>query len=309
MKKLYITVILILLPAILYFGFFFANDPHDYFQRSDEVTDFDSLIGHMLNFERNDYNGIILGESRSARIDVDKLNAETGFSYKNMSFAGCSIEEYVKLFWWCVDEQKADIQSVIIVTSFYATNEELQHDRVSTTDKIIQNPVTYAFSIDNLKDCINNIGVDYTGIPEEYVPTAEEKPQAFADHRDSLEYMVSHYTYSEENLEALAEMCDYCKENGIEVKIVLPAWWEGYYELLDEYNLLGQIDDFKKYLSYHADVYDMEYPECVLNDNYDDFKDYTHAMGDTREALFDMIIYNDLSYARLWQNGAIVSDN
>lgn len=308
MKKLYGSVLLVLLPAILYAVFFFANDPHDYFGLKATPADFDSLTGHMIDLRRGDYNALLLGDSRTARVPEAYLNETTGLRFKNMSFAGCTIQEYAKLFWWAVDNHK-ELERVVIVTSFYGTNEILQHDRVTATNQIIQNPVTYAFNVDSLKDLVTKLkdpGYGYPTVDINYTP--EEKAANFEAYGNNLSKILSGYSFAAEDVAELTRVCDYCNAHDIDIYFVLPAWWKEYFTKLDESGLLEQEDSFKRELSLHAEVLDLEYPGCPLSENYDDFRDYTHARGYTLEVLCSVIAHQTISELRIWKNGNLTTN-
>ena len=183
-----------------------------------------------------------------------------------------------------------------------------QKDRVTSTNKLIQNPVTYAFSTDNYMDMLEKLKDKNYGYPTvETVYSAEEKSANFETYRRSLANMLSKYQYASDAVAELEKMCDYCRTIGIEVYIVLPAWWQGYYDELEAAGLTEQLDALKSELSAHAPVYDLEYPSCPLNENYDDFRDYTHARSTTFSLLSKLICNNIVQDAKLWENGVALN--
>ena len=306
MKKLYLWIFAISFPVICYMLFFFANDPHRYF--SGDASD-NTLMGKMIDFKNHSYDAILLGDSRIDNMDVKELNQGSTFSYKNMAYGGCMSREMISLFWWCIEHQNTNIKSVIIVTGFYNMNTLLQQDRVSSTEKIINNPISYAFCLENLKACLHNLKIKQKNIRKVNAASISDdvqKASNFKMSRDEMTTYLKNYTYDQSVLNDFVEIGNYCAAHDILLKIVLPPWWEDFYGELIRYDLLDILDEYKQTISLSVPIWDLEYKECPLNSNYDDFSDYSHFHGQTQEYFYNVIINNDSTYTRLWKEGRIL---
>lgn len=307
MKKLYLSVLIILVPVIVYCVFFFANDPYGYFKSNGSSQSTSNLTGKMLDYRNGEYDAVIIGDSRIASYDVSELSASSGYKFSNMAYRGCMTEEMVGLLQWCIDNQNAQLKEVVIVTSFYNMNTLLQQDRVASTKKVIESPFSYAFNTENAMAMLDNLKsgkkTDQTEQSKEV--TAEQKKEHFNISKDAMEYYLKGYTYDKNVIEGLCNICDICAQNGIKVKIILPPWWEGYYELLEQWQLTDILDDYKKTLSEHAEVYDFEYKDCALSANYDDYSDYSHFKGTTFQTFIKSITESDKQNCRFWSEGSV----
>lgn len=302
MRKLYLSVLLILVPTFLYLLLFFTHDPYGYFQRDPDPTAA-SLTENMLDFCKGNYDAVILGDSRMMQFDhahINKLNACTGHSFKNMSFDGAVAEEMPALFYWC-EKQKPDcVKSVILVTGWYGLNTLLQTDRVEQISREISNPLNYAFSLDSLRAIFTSKS------PESLSPVSDaQKRQNFELHLGSMSVYLQNYEMDSSALDDLTELCRYCSDHGIEIMIVLPPWWTDFYRQLENCGQLAAMDGYKYILSEYAPIYDLEYPDCPLSSRYEDFSDYAHFHGSTYEDFCDVLISGALDYARFWQGGKI----
>lgn len=307
MKKLYLRVALLLIPVLLYCAIFFANDPYGYFKHSNVPESTSTLTGKMLDYRNGQYNAIIIGDSRIVGYDVSELSTATGYQYVNMSYGGCMTEEMVQLLTWCIENQTVPIQKIIVVTSFYNMNQMIQQDRVTSTKKIIENPLTYAFSFENLTAMLKKITTssDKTDTGNTKAEkTAEEKAANFETHKQSMLKYLNSFSYDQEVIQELAELCTDCQRSGIDVRIVLPPWWEGYYSLLAEHQLLSILDEYKSQLSQHVIVYDFENEDCPINQNYDDFTDYSHFRGESLIRFLKVIEGESSPDCKIWDNRA-----
>lgn len=308
-KKLYFSIFFVLLPSILYIIFFYLNDPHGYFGRNDHIDNASKLIDNMLDWRNGEYDAVLIGDSRMTSFNEDyisALNNYTGYSYKNMSYGGAMGTEMNYLSRWCI--QQKPIKSIIIVTGWYNFNELLQQNRVRSTEKIIETPLTYAFSIDNMRDMFSNILLSSSSEEYDEVVETEIDPEEKEEHlklvMGGMYKYLSAYTTDESVINELISICEYCNDNDIEIRIVVPPWIDRFYK---ELSAFGQydMDEYKQKLSGYVDIYDMEFEGCVLNENEDDFSDYSHFHNGTYDRFSEVLIYGEKDYSRLWIDGAI----
>lgn len=301
MKKLYLTILIILIPAIVYLSVFFVFDPYGYWGNNVNERNKNTLTAKMLDFRNGNYDAIIIGDSRIANYNPSELSAITGHNYINLAYGGCITEEMDYLLQWCLEIR--DVKEIVIITSFYNMNSLLQQNRVYSTNKVIESPLSYAFNIDNAKAMLDNIKHNKPTNSSNNAQISEsEKAEHFKISKESMEYYLNNYVYAHNVINSFNETLKTCANNSIDTKIVLPPWWKDFYELLKEKNLLEIIDNYKSTLSEYATIYDFEYQGCLLNNNYDDFSDYSHFSGKTYQNFIKTIIENDTSFCRIWRN-------
>lgn len=309
MKKLYASILLVLLPSCIYLVFFYANDPHGYFGSAKNQGS--QLIDNMLDWKREDYDACIIGDSRMMSFDSDyirKIDEETGFHFKNLAYPGAMGEEMNYLINWCLDTKHDKVKSIIIVTGWYNFNELLQQNRVLSTEKIIENPFSYAFSISNMKDMIAcfNTAPD-SDRDDSLTVTPEEKRKHFAIELEAMSNYLRSYKTDESVINDFISVCNRCKDNNIEIKLVIPPLVAEFYDELDEFGI-SDIDGYKASLCKYIDIYDMEFEECPLTQRYDDFSDYSHFHGETYKDFSNELIYESLVYSRFWSCSTLKND-
>jgi hypothetical protein len=209
-----------------------------------------------------------------------------------------------------MEQKPGKVKSIIVVTGWYNFNVLLQQNRVKSTEKIIANPLAYAFSVDNMQDMFSNIlNADSEDETETKVTVSTEQKELNIS--TEMKSMGSRYLtdYETDNtvVEDLSLICDECKEQGIDIKIIIPPWLNLFYERLPDYGEYD-MDEYKAVLSEHADLYDFEYEECLLNTRYDDFSDLSHFHNYTYREYADELIYGKIKYARLWKGGKVVKE-
>jgi hypothetical protein len=118
---------------------------------------------------------------------------------------------------------------------------------------------------------------------------------------------LTDYKTDTEVIDDLISICEECKKQGIEVKIVIPPWLDRFYDELSSYGSYD-MDEYKSILSEYVDIYDFEYKDCPLNSRFDDFSDLSHFHNYTYEEYADEVIYGKIKYSRLWKNGYIVEE-
>ena len=148
MRKLYIKVLVLMMPIILYFVMFLAFDAndfsglrHSFFNNINEnkLIAYDgtktvdspySIIKYINNLDENmnvKYS-FIFGDSRINGIDVTELNRLDGKKYVNLAFGGCTMKESIDEFWLAVS--KVQPERVIFEVDYYSLNKRRQLDRI-----------------------------------------------------------------------------------------------------------------------------------------------------------------------------------
>lgn len=312
MKKLYKRISFVLIPILIYLVVFYVMEPYNYLGIK-KTADTSNLVGKMLNYKNGSYNGILLGDSRVAKYDVSELSDRTGCNFVNLAYGGSMTKEMASLFWWCMENKTNDIKEVIIVSGFYNMNTLLQQDRVESTEKVIANPFSFAFSVENLSATCSAIldskKPSTTSSKSLDDLSDAERRDRVNSHIEDMRYYLEGFQYDMEVIGSLLEIGKYCADNNINVSLIVPPWYSSFYEELAANDLLEDVDYYKETISKNMLVYDMEYAECPLSNDISDYIDSSHFRGKTFDLFADVIVDRDLTHARLWKNGNTTYDN
>ena len=169
MKKLYLKLLLIILPIIAYFILFLAFDVNDFSGLRNSVFNniektkliaYDgtkivdspySIIKYINNLDQNIKYSFIFGDSRVNGADVTKMSRLDGKKYINLAFGGCSLKESIDEFWIAISKSKPE--RVIFEVDYYSINEERQTDRIKQI--INMSLIQYFFDYTNNKMVID----------------------------------------------------------------------------------------------------------------------------------------------------------
>lgn len=112
----------------------------------------------------------------------------------------------------------------------------------------------------------------------------------FKEYAKSVYNIVSDYQLDYELIEKLIDISEHCKNNNINLVFVIPPMNEYIWsEVIVPLELTGQIYDYKRILSEHNKIYDMEYKDSLLN-NSEDFTDGFHFNNLVEKEFIEMIL-------------------
>lgn len=262
MKCFLKRLILFFCPIFIYFIVFVIADPLNYWGiiPNKECTISYDPLPKMKYVKNNEVKNIVLGDSRTSHFDMNDLKDISGREIYNMGFGGASLDAMIDLFWWTVENN--DLDSVYLQLSFYTMNEDYNFNMIQTNRDIIEHPVKYFFTkqahlyvFNSIKDYFNNKETETEKSGNEL-----ENKKYYAE--EVIYPVVENYKISQDELNRIFMMAEYCEMNDVELYIIIPPMdktiWN---EVIKPLDLNYQINEYKKELSKQVVIYDMEYED------------------------------------------------
>lgn len=280
MKKLYLKLLLIILPIIAYFILFLAFDVNDFSGLRNSVFNniektkliaYDgtkivdspySIIKYINNLDQNIKYSFIFGDSRVNGADVTKMSRLDGKKYINLAFGGCSLKESIDEFWIAISKSKPE--RVIFEVDYYSINEERQTDRIKQI--INMSLIQYFFDYTNNKMVIDEALLNLGRLKGKKVQTANLEPSRFDAYLAQIRAICANYKLDKECLQSLMDIADYCNGNKIDLMFYVPPVHKSIYTgVISYYGIDKKMDEVKKKLSEKAPVLDMQYLSKISN--------------------------------------------
>ena len=238
MKKLLRGIALLLLPVLAYYALFLAFEPNNYFGLKKKADGTD-IMAVMRQYEKTPGERIVLGDSRTAKLDPALVQQLSGHSWDNLSYGGASLKEQLDILDWALKIQP-DMQQVLFMVSFYPLNKSYNHDR--NVVAAAKNPLLYLTNLGyNINMLVNlaahldpneKVGIeDETEDPAKYeyveytVPVTGEVVQmrsTMARHLGQLTPRTKDWELNQEQFDRLIKTIAVCREKGIDFVVVLP---------------------------------------------------------------------------------------
>jgi hypothetical protein len=310
---------LFLIPVCIYVICIIIIDPFEYFHvvsivptrkkirsfwNSPELSMMGTMIWKLSEYNRSRCDNVILGDSRSDRIQVDSLKQITGQDYYNFGTPGGDYAIYTSLFWRISGRVK--LKNVYLGVSFHNYGDTYHRDLYGEAKYTIDHVypfftspflVNQAFDIAKLGFTRNRIKLcrQYKGqvqIPLDNDPFAARPPSFQKTWDRSVKIQsesYSRYRYPDDYYKRLKEVSEYCKDNNINlVFIIVPNYMECY-DLAMQANLGQEMERFKADIRSLGETYDFDYPnELTRNKAY--YSDIWH---------FSSYVY-DVIYREVW---------
>ena len=96
MKHIIKKLALLFVPVYLWFAFFVAFEPNNYFGIKKTASS-SQPVARVRAYEQSPGTNLIIGDSRLAHFDMDLVDSLTGQSWQNLAFGGASLKECVDL--------------------------------------------------------------------------------------------------------------------------------------------------------------------------------------------------------------------
>jgi len=278
MLKLCKKLAIVLLPIMIYFAIFVYFEPYNYFGIKQSEYTGDSAIVRVRNYNADPADVIILGDSKLAHFDMEKVQSLVGKKVGQLSFGGASFNESIDLFYYAV-EQNPDIHTVYFGASFYTLNKSYYKDRMSSIETIAENPFAYMLNFNYNVEMLNEIKWFLMG--EENVASEHHKEwtheELYNEDGTKRKYRLNLTEYADtiygvctavpyevdtEDVDRYIEMAKYCKDNGIRLITVMPPMEDSLKELVVEpLGIDKHILQFIEDVSPYTEVINFEYNE------------------------------------------------
>lgn len=293
MARLSKKLAIVLLPIFIYFALFVYFEPYNYFGLKQSEYTADSAIVRVRNYNENPSDVIILGDSKLAHFDMDKVEEYVGEDVGQLSFGGASFNEGIDLFYYAV-KRNPNIHTVYFGASFYTLNQSYYKDRMSQISTTAENPLAYMLNFSYNIEMLNEVkwfllGVknvasvhhedwpesDYyneDGTPRKYRRNLEEYADIIYDVCTTVPYKLN-----QDQVDRYIQMAKYCEENGIKLYTVMPPIDESLRELVvDPLGIDKEILSFIEQVSPYTEVLNYEYPQTESEYTSDMFYDGFH---------------------------------
>lgn len=155
MKKIWLKLLCLALPFLLYFGAFLYFEPYDYFGLKGGAQNEDSVITRVRGYLNDPQDSILLGDSRMAHFDLDLVAQVTGRPWSNLAFGGASMNESIDLFYLAA-QRNPDLKECVFEVSFYTLRQGDARNRMQAIETVVENPLAYLFNFNYNADMLNN---------------------------------------------------------------------------------------------------------------------------------------------------------
>ena len=313
MKKFLSKLCLYLLPFALILGVFLALEPYDYFGlRGGDSTYLSRPLSTVRELQREKPENIILGDSRMANLNTDYIYELTGEEYMMLGFGGAQTGELLELFWYAAEH--CELEKVVFGINLYSSCGEQTAGRIPAVIERAENPADFLLNANIWLEAINNGKMKLMNLAAKLLsrpelmqfhedPTDFTLPQSVSPERGET-YRADLEAYCEilkanlrpesevedQLLVRIAEMIDYCKQNGIELIIVYPPMHMSVAELVVQaQGLQPQMDKYKSFIRARGvTVYDMEF-DSEFTRCEDNFFDGYHLMNSRKQYLAELL--------------------
>lgn len=320
MKKLYIKLVIIILPIIAYFAMFLAFDINDFsglrkavFHNVEEtkLIAYDgtktidspySIIKYINNLGKSDdvKYSLIFGDSRINGIDAVKLNKLDNRKYINLAFGGCTMKESIDEFWLAVSKTKPE--RVIFEVDYYSLNKKRQLNRIKQVVKmdVIQYFLDYFNNKSMLDEAVAKIKQFKT---ENIVQDGGLNPARFENYLEQIKAICDSYEIDEECVDSLLKIADYCNENNIDLVFFAPPVHKSIYDgVIVFYGIDKKIEKVKEKLSNKAKVLDMQYLSEISSEDRL-WSDGHHFIGELMEQVEKNVALKEKKYMKIIGKG------
>lgn len=315
MLKFYKKIFIISIPFILYCTAIIVIDPFNYFSISNFIdvntkaaysANINYSLWKLLRYNETASENVILGDSRTAGLNLEKINKYTNKHFFDFSYGGGTLTEIINTFNILKDKYK--LKTVCIGLGFNLFNGSNIRDRVEGAYSIVKNPLLYFSNSDVITSsylCLKNNHKPVESI--ERPPMNVEEFWQYQLQNAGVRY-YSNYKYPDILYKDLLEISDYCNKNNIELIFINCPTNIDLQNLISKNNLNSQYQNYlnalKSLTANKAVVADFDYVNDITIDK-NNFTDPFHIKRDIMTDVFIKAIdknYNfDDKYVRYLQ--------
>ena len=228
MKHIIKKLALLFVPVYLWFAFFVAFEPNNYFGIKKTASS-SQPVARVRAYEQSPGTNLIIGDSRLAHFDMDLVDSLTGQSWQNLAFGGASLKECVDLANYVLDSGN-QVDRILFELSFYTLNSSYNTDRFSALEATLRNPLAYCLNLEYNVNALTVFMDTVKGTPD----TIESGDWTAADylddagntiplHKKLYEYPAlittrcQNWTLNETELAEFLAMAQRCAGRGVEI--------------------------------------------------------------------------------------------
>jgi hypothetical protein len=246
----------------------------------------DYRLSKLAAFLKDPKQFILLGDSRIAAIKTDAIYNLTKKEYANLAYGAGTLEEAIITIDYI--KNKVDLKEISIGIPFNLFNASNSKERVTAAINILKNKLNYYFSYSTSKASLYVIIFNFfnvnlaSEIPDIDFELFWQKQLSLAD------YTYQNFKYPKKYIDELNSLSVYCKENKIELKIIIPPTHIDLQNKIVKNNLISEYNKYKAYLNSIGNVYDFDIENNITKD-LKNFKDPYHFNDSIMLVLVDSI--------------------
>lgn len=238
MKSILQKLALLAIPVALWFAFFAAFEPNNYFgwKPSSHST---APIARLRAFEKAPGSRVILGDSRLAHFDDALVTEVSGEAWQNLAFGGASLKETNDLLEYVL-QHDADLKEVLFGLSFYTLSANYNTDRMGALEDTLHNPFAYCLNLEYNVNALTSFSdkmagrgdVEETGdwqYPADYTDadgTVYDVHTVLAVYPKAILGRCENYSVNRSELQRLISLAAQCRAQGVQLTVVLPPMAE-----------------------------------------------------------------------------------
>ena len=192
MKNILKKLALLMIPGLLWFAFFVAFEPNNYFGLKASASS-SQPVARVRAYQQEPGTNLILGDSRLAHFDMALVDELSGRNWQNLAFGGASLKETLDLADYVLDSGR-EVDTLLVEVSFYTLNAGYNTDRFQALEETLNNPLAYCL---NLEYNVNALNAGYNTDRFATLEKTLNNPLAYCF---NLEYNVNALTVAMDTL-------------------------------------------------------------------------------------------------------------
>lgn len=299
-KKLFIFSV----PFLILIALEIIIDPFNYFfaEKNKELGELknnlarkkNTYLYRLIEYERNQYPGVVLGDSRAQRLMPDFFEEVNGEKIVNLAAGAGSMQDVVKIFWDL--SKKKNIRRVYIGVGIEGYSGTLLKDRVSAALEVKNSVPLYLmnkFTLENTM-LILKAQLFKQRVEMQEVPFSREAFWQYELQEENR--FLKNYSYPTNYYNEFKKISEYCLKNGIKlIFIISPAHME-IQNKIAEFKMEQEYERFKKDISSFGDLYDFNWPNEITK-NKANFLDPLHSIDSVSRIMIREVLLNQPKYA------------
>ena len=294
MKSILKKLALLCVPVVVWFAFFVAFEPNNYFGLKASATS-SQPVARVRAYQQAPGRSLILGDSRLAHFDMTLVDSLTGQEWQNLAFGGASLKETLDLADYVLDSGNA-VDTLLVEVSFYTLNAGYNTDRFATLEETLNNPLAYCFNLEYNVNALTVAMDTLRGTPDTIESGDWTAEDYLADdgtvlplHRKLYDYTATitprckSWALNTDQLARLRALAERCQAAGVRLIVVLPPMADNVRtEVCDVFGITTAMQDtVLPQLNEWADDYgftllDYEWGGSVITDDDTQFFDGFH---------------------------------
>ena len=296
-------ILIFIVPFIILVALEVMIDPFNFFsaEKNKKLLDLknnlarkkNTYLYRLIEYERNPYPAIVLGDSRAQRLMPEFFEEVNGEKVANLAAGAGSLQDVIKIFWDLSSRNK--LSKVYIGIAIEGYSGTLLKDRVSAALEVKNSAPLYltsTFTIENtmliLKSQLFNQRVELQAPPF----SREEFWQYELTQEDRY---LKNYSYPKNYYEDLKKISAYCLKNNIKLVFIISPTHTEVQNKINEFKLNKEYEKFKEDVRTFGDMYDFNWPN-IVTENKNNFLDPLHSIDSVSRIMIKEMILNKPQY-------------